>query len=49
LRIAYQLVSLEILILLIVDRAIAFGYTPFSATWRRHIPSTRDGLDANSL
>jgi len=34
---------------LMVDKAIAIGYTPFCATWRRHIPSTRDGLDANSL
>jgi hypothetical protein len=35
-------------ILLMVDRTIAIGYTPFSATRCKHFPTTRDGLDANS-
>ena len=38
--------AVKFLILLIVDRAIAIGYTPFSAAWRKHFPATRDGLDA---
>ena len=40
--------ELVLFVLLMVDRAIAIGYTPISATRRRHFPTTRDGLDANS-
>jgi hypothetical protein len=39
----------KVFIRLMVDRAIAIGYTAFSPTWRRHFTATRGGLDANSL
>jgi hypothetical protein len=49
LRLTHELIAFEFLILLMVDRAIAIGYTPISATGRRHFPTIRDGLDSNSL
>ena len=47
-RSAYHTASskFKFFMVLIVDRAIAIGYTPISANCGKHFPTTRDGLDA---